>query len=140
MKKNENKEGSLKDGNKRKCQCCKGYGHRENSCTKDPNIRSDRHVNVEEEDDRIHEQQQDIKKYNKETNELTINMLSQLVQQSTNSKRLMSFDDFQYNQINTIIFNQNLTLPVSNENSINQFEPVFNEVSSKDDDEKPPSE
>jgi hypothetical protein len=81
----------------RKCQCCKEYGHLETQCPKDPNIRSTKFFEIEDEDDRIADQQRDKKKLNVDSSILTLKMLAELSRAKNaklKGKDLMCFDDF----------------------------------------------
>ena len=98
-------EGRPLQPQKRKCQCCKAYGHRETSCPKDPNIRSNKHFEPYDEDERILEILVEQKKFNMDSNMLTLKMLTEFCFDKTSGKKLMSFDDFQYHNMNTKILN-----------------------------------
>jgi hypothetical protein len=92
----ENKTNLTIQPHKRKCQCCKGYGHNEKMCPKDPNIRSSKLFDADEEDERILEELTNSKKLNADASILTLNMLTKVYSElgKNQSKNIMSFDDF----------------------------------------------
>ena len=59
-----------------------------------------------DEDERILEILVESKKDNMDSNMLTLKMLTEFCFDKTSGKKLMSFDDFQYNNMNTKILNQ----------------------------------
>lgn len=125
-------EGLPHQPQKRKCQCCKAFGHHESSCPKDPNIRSNKLYDAYDEDERILENQAENKKFNADSSVLTLKMLTEFSLDKTAGKKLMSFDDFQYKKMNTQILNQQVKIKNSNRK---------NEGDSLDDsDETPKSE
>jgi len=65
-------------------------------CPKDPNIRSSKLFDADEEDERILEELTNSKKLNADASILTLNMLTKVYSElgKNQSKNIMSFDDF----------------------------------------------
>ena len=85
--------------------CCKEYGHDAQQCHRDPNFRNQFDFDIEDEDERL-ENLTDIKKLNSDSQGLTMKMLQEFAK--AQGKNIMSFDDFQYQNINQYILDLKL--------------------------------
>lgn len=93
-----------------KCVCCGKIGHLSDECPRDPNIRGLKY-SADDETSRIEElAAYRFRKMHKDSmNETTMKMIQLLATEKDvkhKGKDMMSFDDFQYNQFNSQVFDQ----------------------------------
>ena len=112
-----------------KCMCCKDYGHYAEECPKDPNIRQA--YDAEDEDLRL-ENKQDNKKFLADAQYITLKMLTEMSKNKSaklKGKDIMSFDDFQYQNVNQYILDIILDAPAKKEKDGSAISSASNEDS-----------